>query len=76
MKLKQKAWKVKVSVAFVFPAEDVQRNQSQPGQLDDQHDDDEVAVHPGAHPSHTRADPNLHCKHTGKEPFSQQPLIS
>jgi len=56
---------VKAQFSSVVPAEDVERHQPQPGELDDQHDDDEAAGYFGAHPHPTGADPELYRSHTG-----------
>lgn len=52
--------------SVVLSAADVQRHQSQSGELDDQHDDHEAAGHSGAHPHHTGPDPELHCLYAGE----------
>lgn len=62
------ACRVKALFSLVALAEDVQWHQPQPGQLDDQHDDDEAAGHSGAHPRNTGTDPELHSSHTGNGP--------
>lgn len=56
---------LKPQPVVVVPAEDVERHQPQPGELDDQHDDHEAAGHPGPHPRVPGARPELRRPHAG-----------